>query len=669
MDDDAYLRDLQARYGGGTDHVRDAGPSHEARDSLLPPLQKEEGAATETAPATFIQNNDSDSTRNQSLMHNEDTRPPYPQQPARVTELTFPESSFPEFEDIEFGDISTCVGTSNPASESSPAVLVERSQANEPSALAREAITDAIEGKQSEIAELPKVVGGKPVLLLPGPLVEIQSCAQVAFPLLATKERYFRRDRMIFELSSDGEKGKLVELEPVAFRSHLEQYFWLGSLRSTGDCRVALVGGRCSADNATALLKSDPALEILPKIKVVTASPVFIAKDEQIHILSKGYHNVLGGIFVSRNRNITSIPLQDAVSSLLSLLGDFNFLSGSDKSRAIASLISPALRFGGLLKADFPLDIAEANESQSGKTYRQKLVTRLYGERPFVINKNEDDFGVGSLDERISEGLIAGYPFLMLENVRGSVKSQLLESAIRGEGSVACRRAYSRTVRVETDLVCWMLSSNKAESTMDLANRSIIVRIRKQSKEFRFKKYPEGDLLAHVEALCDYYLSCVLAVLREWQAKARPLTDDARHDFREWCQTFDWIVQNIFGLPPLLDGHRNEQDRLSNPDLNWLREVCLCVERDHKIGSEGLTSAQIVELCETHGIQLPGVNHSLPTEQLLMMVGKMFKRLFRETDSLGTGGVIVRRETREVYKTERRENMLITHYCFERVTP
>src|SRR5262249_48769511 len=152
----------------------------------------------------------------------------------------------------------------------------EQSQANEPSASPRETIIEAIESKQAEIAQLPQVVDDKPLLLLPGRSVEIQSCARVAFPLLATKERYFRRDRMVFELSLDREKGKLVELEPVAFRSHLEQYFWLGSLRSTGDGRVALVGNRCSADTATALLKSDPALEILPKIKMVTASPVFV---------------------------------------------------------------------------------------------------------------------------------------------------------------------------------------------------------------------------------------------------------------------------------------------------------------------------------------------------------------------------------------------------------
>src|SRR5215469_7605959 len=122
MDDNVYLRDLQARYGGGSDHFHGAGPSPEARDSLPAPLQKEEGAATETAPATFIQNNDSDSTRNQSLMRSEDTRLPDPRQPTEVAEPISSESSFTEFENIEFGDIPTCLGTSDLAPENFPEV-------------------------------------------------------------------------------------------------------------------------------------------------------------------------------------------------------------------------------------------------------------------------------------------------------------------------------------------------------------------------------------------------------------------------------------------------------------------------------------------------------------------------------------------------------------------
>jgi hypothetical protein len=68
-----------------------------------------------------------------------------------------------------------------------------------------------------------------------------------------------------------------------------------------------------------------------------------------------------------------------------------------------------------------------------------------------------------------------------------------------------------------------------------------------------------GDLLRHIEKKSDYYLSCVFTIIREWHVRGKPRTHESRHDFREWSQTLDWIIQNIFKLPPLLDGHREEQ--------------------------------------------------------------------------------------------------------------
>ena len=71
------------------------------------------------------------------------------------------------------------------------------------------------------------------------------------------------------------------------------------------------------------------------------------------------------------------------------------------------------------------------------------------------------------------------------------------------------RSAYSRGIQAETAHVCFMLSSNQAEATPDLANRAIITRLRKQPASHQFKIYEEGDLLAHVQTRPDYYLSCV----------------------------------------------------------------------------------------------------------------------------------------------------------------
>src|SRR5262249_37307445 len=153
------------------------------------------------------------------------------------------------------------------------------------------------------------------------------------------------------------------------------------------------------------------------------------------------------------------------------------------------------------------------------------------------------------------------------------VASQLLESAIRGNGQVNARRAYSQGVQVATNRLCWMLTSNEAQTTPDLANRSIITRIRKQPRNFEFAHYEEGDLLAHVRENVDDYLSAIYTVLCAWHREGKPRTRETRHDFREWTQTLDWIVQRIFKCAPLMDGHLEEQSRISNPELGWLRKV------------------------------------------------------------------------------------------------
>jgi hypothetical protein len=63
------------------------------------------------------------------------------------------------------------------------------------------------------------------------------------------------------------------------------------------------------------------------------------------------------------------MSLEEACKVLLELVSEFDFLEPSDKSRAIAAIISPALKFGELLKKHFPLFLVEANESTAGKGF------------------------------------------------------------------------------------------------------------------------------------------------------------------------------------------------------------------------------------------------------------------------------------------------------------
>jgi hypothetical protein len=88
-----------------------------------------------------------------------------------------------------------------------------------------------------------------------------------------------------------------------------------------------------------------------------------------------------------------------------------------DRSRAIASFITPALKTGGLIQGKVPADVAEADQSQSGKTYRQKLVAAVYNESVSIVSQKIG--GVGSVDESLSARLVEGRPFIQFDNFRG----------------------------------------------------------------------------------------------------------------------------------------------------------------------------------------------------------------------------------------------------------
>ena len=137
--------------------------------------------------------------------------------------------------------------------------------------------------------------------------------------------------------------------------------------------------------------------------------------------------------------------------------------------------------------------------------------------------------------------------------------------------------AFKPNTAIDPRRVVVMLTSNEAELTVDLANRSSIVRILKQAAGYRFRRYPEGDILNHIRANQPRYLGAVFAVIGAWHAAGKPRTEETRHDFRDWAQVLDWIVQNLLGAAPLMNGHHETQIRMTSPWLNWLRDVALAV--------------------------------------------------------------------------------------------
>jgi hypothetical protein len=488
-----------------------------------------------------------------------------------------------------------------------------------PDAENREELAAALDAEPELLPEgerVPRViVNGKPELILPNDNRSFSECAWHCFEHLGNTGKFFLQGDRVVELEKNGGDHRLVEVTPEAFRSRLEEHFELRAVLRV-DNREVLRPKRCSLDTAKALLQTSAVRQFLPPIQTILNSPVFAEDQEgRLTVLSQGYHRLNGGTYVLSDRQVSQdVDSDTAVKGLLELIEDFSFASPADKSRCVAGMISPALRFGGLLKADFPLDLCEADQSQAGKGFRVNLITKIYGESPFVFTLSSGR-GVGSVDESISAALFSGKGFIVLDNMRGQVNSQILESAVKGaDGKVMARKAYSEPTLISTDHVIWMGTSNRAEATEDLANRSIITRLIKRPLNYTFRKFNGMGLLEHVERNRDYYLSCIFAGVRNWFENGKPSNPICDHDFREWCGVTDWIVQNIFKLPPLLENHREQQERISSPGLSFLREICNVIS-DAGLLEETLTAADIAAELEARHIDIPGESKGIRGSQ------------------------------------------------------
>lgn len=475
------------------------------------------------------------------------------------------------------------------------------------------------------------------------------------FAVIAPTNRLFMRGTLVHEVAADDTDA--FAMVPVAAKRLVSLIETFGArvmrreAREDGTMRWR--SATFPASSADVALSSDGAREFLPRIRQMVSSPVLIPDgDRGAAVIGKGYHPHAGGTFVTGGEEVQTVALNDAIEILAGCLIDFDFPDGGDASRAMASLISPAMKMGGWIDDDFPLDLAEADQSQSGKSFRFKMIHAIYREHPSAITQAAG--GVGSLDERVSRALITGRPFISFDNFRGRMDSQIMETAIRGLGKVA-----ARALRAEADIdvtpFLWQLSTNGAELTRDLANRAVITRIRKRADTHQFQTYPEGDIVSHIKAHQPRYLGAVHAVIREWASQGRPLTIERRHDFRRWCQSMDWIVQNIFGLPPLLDGHREEQMRTANPRLQWLRDIARAIINAGYAG-ESLTAADFGEASEDHDLPLPGAKAS--SELIDMRVGRLLGRLFKdqEGDTISVDGMRITRVLAHDYDPIRKEH-------------
>jgi len=510
-------------------------------------------------------------------------------------------------------------------------------------AVAMEEIDERKENREFRELEkeilIEKTGGPLPVLLLPvDGLTKPHEAQEAFFRGMARTERYFVWDEMFVEVEKLFDTGyHLHPIAPKELPGILSKIFTVKMEFLDRQGNVLTREVNCEFKDAELLLAGrGEMLKFSRPLRLLSASPVLVEREGEPLILHRGYHADAGGIYITGDLEIPAMPWEKAGDLLKSALVDYDFVSkGGDLARAVALMVSPTLKRGNLLDTDFPLGAFLADQSQSGKTHLPKIIAAIYGEKIHTVTKTLG--GPSSLDEALNVAFRSGKLFILVDNARGDIDSQFFESAIKGSGEINTRGAFLRNLVVNPRRYITFLTSNGAHLTKDLAARSIIVSHRKQPPGYQAQS-PLGwgeKVFVNLRQRQAAYLGAVYAVVGEWIRRGKPGSEETRHAFLDWVQAMDYIVHEILGLAPLMEGQATTRQILSDPVYGWLRTVALRIEETGQLGKT-LQANDIGELCDDEDIPIPGLQPSKSTvltfqsEQRNRQVGKNLKKIFEE---------------------------------------
>jgi len=343
-----------------------------------------------------------------------------------------------------------------------------------------------------------------PMLFVPGQDQSIQEAGRTAGILLRETGRFFMRGGTLVEvLCENDSEPYLRPIKSTQLASEMELVAQIVKIKSDEVVLTVM-----NAAQAQLIMESSSFRKEIPEIKILSKCPVLtFAKDRTLLIITG--HDKESSI-LSFALPPEEIPLSFARDLLLDLVVDFNFATPPDRSRAIAALITPDLIFGQLIRALAPLQVIEADESQTGKGFLVKLIAAVHNHKPHPITQRK---GVGGgIEESLNMRLIKGDSFISFDNIRDKIDSPALESLLTEDHYLA-RVPYMPPIDIDPRRIVLFLTSNQCEMTKDLTNRSSLIQLRKRELGYVFKTFPEGDIVDHVLANSSRYHGAIIAFI------------------------------------------------------------------------------------------------------------------------------------------------------------
>lgn len=334
----------------------------------------------------------------------------------------------------------------------------------------------------------------------------------------------------------------------------------------------------------------------LPRLETIVGTPVF---DASGRLVDRPGFDAASGIFYDKTVDVAPVPDRpdtDDVRGARALLEedvlvDFPFCSEGDLAAAYALFLLPAVR--QCVRSFTPIHLIEAPTPGSGKGLIADLVSIVYTGHTAEVQtmpREEEE-----ARKRLTALMRQGRSIVTIDEFPGG-KSGNLASAITAETWTDRVLGKQEMLEVENRSV-WIIVANNPELSMDLARRSVRIRIdaavarpwdRQEFKHPVIREWARrhrGDVLHAILTLC-----------RHWVSEGMPAGSRVLGSFDHWSKVMGGLLESI-GVPGFLANSADLYQQSDETTAEWAEFARVWWDRH---GRAEVKAALLVELARDH---------------------------------------------------------------------
>jgi DNA primase len=262
----------------------------------------------------------------------------------------------------------------------------------------------------------------------------------------------------------------------------------------------------------------------------------------------------------------TKEEIQRAKEKIWTPLQDFPFVDQASKANALGLMLTPIIRphLGG---QNVPLAIVDATVQGTGKTLFVNVVSlTATGRTAGTMNAPESD---EEWRKQITAQLLQGASMIVVDNVRGHLRSAPLEQALTT--SLWQDRVLGKSQQVELpQRATWVATGNNVQPKGDMKRRVYPVRMdAEMERPWTGRDFEIDNLRKWAEDHRGELVASLLTLARGWIAAGKPEPDvELLGSFEEWTRTVGGVLQHA-GVEGFLDNLETLYEQVDDETAEW----------------------------------------------------------------------------------------------------